>query len=63
MKKEKPLKIFYVDVQATVRYKVLAIDEIEAKVKIMDGAGYEPDLKGEIIYDEKDLQQATVELA
>ena len=63
MKKENPLTIFYIDVPSTVRYKILATDEIEAKIKLIDGAGYEPDLKGEIIYDEKDLEQATVELA
>ena len=56
-------KLFVCDVPATVRYKVFAKDEIEAKVKLMEDAGYEQELKGEIIYNEKDLEQATVEVA
>ena len=29
----------------------------------MEDAGYEPQLKGEIIYNDEDLEQATVEVA
>jgi len=67
MKKHKSFntgdRLFVCDVPATVRYKVFAKDEIEAKVKLMEDAGYEQELKGEIIYNEEDLEQAIVEVA
>ena len=67
MKKHKSFntgdRLFVCDVPATVRYKVFAKDEIEAKVKLMEDAGYEKELKGEIIYNEEDLEQAIVEVA
>lgn len=56
-------KLYVCNVPATIKYKVFAEDEIEAKAKLMEDAGYEETLRGEIIYDNTDLEQAEVELA
>ena len=47
---------FVYDFPATVRYKIYASNEIEAKEILIEEAGYS--LKGEPIYDKDDLEKA-----
>lgn len=59
MTKEKiDYKYFVYDVPATMRYKIYAENEIEAKKILIEQAGY--DLKGEPILDmtEQDIEEA-----
>ena len=53
---KKEHKYFVYDVPATMRYKVYAENEIEAKQLLIEQAGW--DLKGEPIFDENDLKNA-----
>jgi hypothetical protein len=53
---KKEHKYFVYDVPATMRYKVYAENEIEAKQLLIEQAGW--DLKGEPIFDEDDLKNA-----
>ena len=53
---KKEHKYFVYDVPATMRYKVYAENEIEAKQLLIEQAGW--DLKGEPIFDEEDLKNA-----
>jgi hypothetical protein len=53
---KKEHKYFVYDVPATMRYKVYAENEIEAKQLLIEQAGYT--LKGEPIFDEDDLKNA-----
>jgi hypothetical protein len=53
---KKEHKYFVYDVPATMRYKVYAENEIEAKQLLIEQAGW--DLKGEPIFDEVDLKNA-----
>jgi hypothetical protein len=53
---KKEHKYFVYDVPATMRYKVYAENEIEAKQLLIEQAGW--DLKGEPIFDEDDLRKA-----
>jgi hypothetical protein len=53
---KKEHKYFVYDIPATMRYKVYAENEIEAKQLLIEQAGW--DLKGEPIFDENDLKNA-----
>jgi hypothetical protein len=53
---KKEHKYFVYDIPATMRYKVYAENEIEAKQLLIEQAGW--DLKGEPIFDEDDLKNA-----
>ena len=53
---KKEHKYFVYDVPATMRYKVYAENEIEAKQLLIEQAGW--DLKGEPIFLEDDLRKA-----
>jgi hypothetical protein len=53
---KKKHKYFVYDIPATMRYKVYAENEIEAKQLLIEQAGW--DLKGEPIFDEDDLKNA-----
>ena len=53
---KKKHKYFVYDIPATMRYKIYAENEIEAKQILIEQAGY--DLKGEPIFLEDDLRNA-----
>jgi hypothetical protein len=53
---KKELKYFVYDIPATVRYKIYAENEIEAKQILIEKAGY--DLKGEPIFEQEDITNA-----
>jgi len=53
---KKELKYFVYDIPATVRYKIYAENEIEAKEILIEKAGY--DLKGEPIFEQEDIINA-----
>jgi hypothetical protein len=53
---KKKHKYFVYDVPATMRYKIYAENEVEAKQVLIEQAGY--DLKGEPIFLEDDLRKA-----
>ena len=50
---KKEHKYFVYDVPATMRYKIYAENEVEAKQILIEQAGYT--LKGEPIFDKEDL--------
>jgi hypothetical protein len=50
---KKERRYFVYDIPATMRYKIYAENEIEAKQLLIEQAGY--DLKGEPIFDKEDL--------
>ena len=54
--KKKEHKYFVFDVPASMRYKIYAENETEAKEILLEQAGYT--LKGEPIFDEYDLRNA-----
>jgi hypothetical protein len=53
---KKEHKYFVYDIPATMRYKIYAENEVEAKQILIEQAGYT--LKGEPIFDEDDLKNA-----
>jgi hypothetical protein len=53
---KKELKYFVYDIPATVRYKIYAENEIEAKQILIEKAGY--DLKGEPMFEQEDIINA-----
>jgi hypothetical protein len=53
---KKEYKYFVYDIPATMRYKIYAQNEIEAKEILIEQAGYE--LKGEPIFIEGDFKDA-----
>jgi hypothetical protein len=53
---KKEHKYFVYDVPSTMRYKIYAENETEAKQILLEQAGYT--LKGEPIFDEEDLKNS-----
>ncbi len=53
---KKEHKYFVYDIPATMRYKIYAENEIEAKQILIEQAGY--DLKGEPIFNDEDFANA-----
>ena len=53
---KKERRYFVYDIPATMRYKIYAENEVEAKQVLIEQAGY--DLKGEPIFLEDDLRKA-----
>ena len=53
---KKKLKYYVYDVPVTIRYKIYAENEIEAKHKLIEQAGLSID--GELLFDKEDLEKA-----